>query len=1408
MAAPGSNREKEIFERALDLDSLRERADFVLLACGADTNLLGRVQRLLRLHDQDAGFLADQPKAAGASLDAQRLLQLGLHGDAPISEKPGDTIGRYKLIERIGEGGCGVVYLAGQEEPVRRRVALKIIKPGMNSVEVISRFEAERQALALMDHPNIAKIFDGGATDTGRPYFVMELVRGIPVTEYCDDNGLPMAARLELFVQICQAVQHAHQKGIIHRDIKPSNVLVTVNDGVATPKIIDFGIAKATEQSLTDKTVFTRFHQFIGTPAYMSPEQAEMTSLDIDTRSDIYSLGVLLYELLVGRTPFDTSELIRAGLDELRRRIREEEPVKPSTRFSTMRASDQTAVARRRKTESPRLINLLRGDLDWVVMKSLEKDRTRRYATASAFAEDIRRHLTNLPVEASPPSFAYRARRFARRNRMLVTSATTVAVVIVAALIVSLYHVVVATDERNKAREAGQSEARHRNLAETNAAKVRKQLVRLNLANGVRSMDDGDWFGALLWFTETLRHEPPGSRGEQMNRERIGALLQYPPHLLHVWFHDADINTVAFSPDARWIVTASRDSTARLWDSQTGAPGPVFSHSTNVKTATFSGNNRYVLTVTDDGLAHVWNSVTGQSAGPPLAHGHHVTSALISPDGQRVFTIGDTAWTNFATVTPSRKTGDASLRIWDVAKGTQVCEALKRKGSAKSLTLSADAQWLAASFGELVMIWNLRNGAAIAVSGGRIPTITSIPALTPSGTGEATERLLPPVPLRPASLKGLPWINSVSFSPDNKTALIVCADHSVFLVSLAGEPPIRLSAPLTPSESIEDLREETAVFSFDNTHVLSVDGSGVARSYGSRTGQMTAQFPVRLSSPFWLSPDGEFVLSSGGLWEMASGRAISPRPLHSYPRSAAFSPDGASVVTVGFDGSARHWSLVGLPPGPRVLRHDWPTVSAHSSAPAAQPSPTESMRRAYQDVSAVAFSHDGRRMITGSWNGSARVWDSRTAVPVTPFVILDGAVRCVAFDASGSRVVTAGGTPPFFEQGLARVWDAHTGSPITRVIKHSHPFRWAAFSPDGRWLVTQDRAAAQLWDAATGAPRELPFKIQGALRGIEFSTNGDFAAVCVGLGPSPNAPSSSPLGQTRIVNLLTGQPTATLLDETNHIERMQFSPDGQWLITFARNPISDSGEEDNFFWMVRIWTVATGRLVSAQLMFGFSIQAVFVPGNLRIVLCNGIDAIVVELPSGKTIDTSEWRGLRRGSFAITGDGSRCVSVEQDEVRVVDSLTGDPLTPLLRKANSSITGLFFGPRGDCLAALADDAVHFFPLPREQRSVEELMPLAELLSGRKIENSGNYADWSPRAAMQTWQTLKSKRPDNSLVPAAEVREWREQIVAKAEREARWSTAVFHLDQLRKDYPAEESFRVRRNKALNQIAIKELQ
>ncbi len=467
------------------------RAQFLDQACAGDVHLRASVEQLLLAHADAEQFFAEGRAAVNdPALDAQAAASIQaatgeIHPGNLTDERIGGRIGRYRLLQKIGEGGCGTVYLAEQEEPVRRQVALKVIKLGMDTKSVITRFEAERQALAMMDHPNIARVLDAGATETGRPYFVMELVRGMRVTKYCDENHLDTVQRLELFIQICRAIQHAHQKGIVHRDIKPSNILVALHDGVPVPKVIDFGIAKATEGRLTDNTMFTAYEQFVGTPAYMSPEQAEITGLDIDTRSDIYSLGVLLYELLTGRTPFDTNVLMQSGLDEMRRTLREKEPQLPSTMITSLRRTELTLTASQRHAEPPKLISQLKGDLDWIVMKALEKDRNRRYDTANGLAMDIQRFLDSEPVVARPPSRLYRFQKLVRRNNIVFAAGGAVALALVIGLGLSTWLFF-------SERQAREREAQLRTEAE-DRAKITQAVMFVSQGK----YDDAD---------ETLKH--------------------------------------------------------------------------------------------------------------------------------------------------------------------------------------------------------------------------------------------------------------------------------------------------------------------------------------------------------------------------------------------------------------------------------------------------------------------------------------------------------------------------------------------------------------------------------------------------------------------------------------------------------------------------------------------------------------------------------------------------------------------------------------------------------------------------------------------------------------------------------------------------------------------------------------
>jgi len=627
-------REEALAALALE-KPVEERAAWLDQECGADASLRQRVEAMLAAHQAGEGETLPS--------DTKPAIPFDLPDSA--DETIGVTIGRYKLREKLGEGGCGVVYVAEQEQPVRRRVALKVIKLGMDTKQVVARFEAERQALAMMDHPNIAKVLDGGTTESGRPYFVMELVRGIRITDYCDQNNLSTKERLDLFIQVCHAIQHAHQKGIIHRDIKPSNILVTLHDGVPVPKVIDFGIAKATEGRLTDATVYTQLHQFIGTPAYMSPEQAEMSGLDIDTRSDIYSLGVLLYELLTGKTPFDAKELIDSGIDAMLKTIREKEPPGPSTRLTqelvgaeevgrvtpcapssgqststggahgvtrpTSKSEEEVRASSRRLLRIKETITLLRGDLDWIVMKCLEKDRTRRYETANGLAADLKRYFNNEPVVARPPSAAYKFQKAWRRNKLAYTAVMAVAVALVAGVVGTSVGLFRAEREQAKAEKAAAraTAASREALESSELAKAKAGALETNLC-----------FNLIALAHRELTSEPA-------NVKRAKQLLDEGPPWLQNWEWDylrrrrfqeplvlrdsgeKRVYCVAFSPEGRYLATGGNDGKVRIWD----LAGPslvqtLSNHTGFVVSVAFSPSNpSWIASAGSDNQSKLWD---------------------------------------------------------------------------------------------------------------------------------------------------------------------------------------------------------------------------------------------------------------------------------------------------------------------------------------------------------------------------------------------------------------------------------------------------------------------------------------------------------------------------------------------------------------------------------------------------------------------------------------------------------------------------------------------------------------------------------------------------------------------------------------------------------------------------------
>jgi eukaryotic-like serine/threonine-protein kinase len=1011
------DRLKEIFAQAMEKKSLAEREKFLAEACRGDPELRQQVETLLLAHEQAGDFLGQTVKLAESDF---------------VLEKIGVMIGRYKLLEKIGEGGFGVVYMAEQQQPVQRKVALKIIKAGMDTREVVARFEAERQALALMDHPNIARVLDAGATNAGRPYFVMELVRGMSITDYCDRSNLATRERLQLFMKVCHAVQHAHQKGIIHRDIKPNNVLVTLHDGEPVPKVIDFGIAKALGQKLTEKTLFTGFTHMIGTPAYMSPEQAELSGLDIDTRADIYSLGVLLYELLTGVTPFDRETLVNAALDEIRRMIRETEPPKPSTRLRSL-GDKLIEVANRRHTEPAALSRLVRGDLDWIVMKCLEKDRGRRYETASGLANDLQRHLKDEAVVARPPSALYQFQKFARRHQTSLATAALMALLLILGAVVSTWQAVRATRSSQEAeRQArlaakmAKDESEQRAHAENLAQNIRRSLYAARISEAQHAFESGN----IVQATELLESLRPQPEEEDLR----GFEWYYVWRLCHseklnLRGYAGRVRTVAYSPDGSTLASAGDDKGIHVWDSATGQEQFVRnSHTGWVSSVVFSPDGKTLASGGDDKTVKLWRLHSTNELFSFDDFPAAITALAFAPKGDllaagtgKLATGGGNPVIRFV---PRSSAG--IVKILEVATRKELITIAGHQGSILSLAFSPDGRTLVSgSADETAAVWDANTGIR--------------------------KRLLPrsggPV-FAVAFVAGGDSFITASWSPYRKQSELKRWDAQTFT-----ELPL-LKSDAGPVMCL----------------ALSPDGRTLA------TGGL--EHIVRL-------------------WDVASGRERAKfRGHQDVIWALAFSPDGQSVASASWDNTVKVWDVnrrqegdllpvgngysVALTPDGKMLACGAPVNGVQFWDTSTRKQIAKLSLDNGEDPLAV-FSPDATLLATAGTRGKAFLVDVASKTVRRELPQRTTKIWCMAFSQDGRILATAA------EDKLIELWDTETGEARGALAGHSGRAVCLAFTPDGRTLISGSYKEMIFWDLATASPRETVKKLSPHL---QLSPNG------------------------------------------------------------------------------------------------------------------------------------------------------------------------------------------------------------------------------------------------------------------------------------------------------------------------------
>ncbi len=1096
-----------------------------------DPALRDRVLELLRKHEEDQEAEVSSVHVAAEPSTSDSDVEMLLAKLKP--EEAGERIGAYKLLEQIGEGGFGTVWMAEQERPVRRRVALKIIKVGMDTRQFIARFEQERQALAVMDHPNIAKVFDAGATPYGRPFFVMELVRGISITEYCDEARLTTCQRLELFIRVCHAVQHAHQKGIIHRDLKPSNVLVTLHDGVPVPKVIDFGLAKATQQRLTEMTLFTAFEQMIGTPLYMSPEQAEMSGLDVDTRSDIYALGILLYELLTGRTPLDAVEFRKHSFDEMRRAIREEEPAWPSLALRTMAPDTLTKVARFRESESPKLVHSVDGDLDWIVMKALEKDRTRRYDTAIGLAADVQRHLHSEPVLARPPTKAYRLQKLFRRHRGAFTAAILILVTLLAGITISLLQAIRATRAEQRALGLQEKESGLRTISERESAAARLNEYVADIALAAQSFADGNYRRGVLLLE---KHRNPSGERDLRGFEwhYLWRLAQGDEHFA-LPNQGSSVQSLAYSPRGD-VLAIGLPEKLNVWSVRTNSLA-----TTLTRTPGSSGSSRL-----------------GERGAMP--RGRASTAGAFFPSGKSIVMAGPSAvrvwstdtWTEQTTLPQSSgpfvlsedgtllaalkqdRQRQGSITLWDAATWAEI-RTFPR--ASNPMAFAPDAKTLAVTTTAGISLIPL--GSA----GGELTLQDSANPASRRGPGSLTERTLAfspdgkfivaarntpsergvfvitiwdaqtgsqvaTLPAHPQHIEHTGVISALAFSPDGRTLATGSLDHSIRLWDFARRERIgTLHGHLTEVWAL--------AFSPDGKTLVSGGKDGGVKLWPVNQKEKPDVL-ASASMPLAFTKEGDAFLAQVendalGVIDVATGEVLRQLPFESRrPRGPgampAVSADGRFVAQAGeklliqdtstgavntLDWSVRPGEVLALSPDGKVL-----ITGSRDEAPRWWTLPDGKSSEWRVEAGRAQFSPDGKTIAAYQRGPTIQLWDVATRALRTT-VEREGEFGNVgAFSRDGRFFAYPG------PEDTILLWDAYSGKQVGQFAGHKQPVLSIAFSPDGRTLASSSEdSTMRLWNIATQQELLVDRRLGGSLANLLFSPDG---SLLIGSGRGRN----------------------------------------------------------------------------------------------------------------------------------------------------------------------------------------------------------------------------------------------------------------------------------------------------------------